>query len=489
MTDAPGPCPARFFLREGGAGAARPVGEAYYAGRMRLGRLSPLRDVPAKGQVWSWISFDVANQSFTLIINTLLFSIFFGEIVVRNPSIDDRLWAITFGVSMLLSAVLSPALGAIADARAWRKEFLIASGALCGVLTCALAFIQPGQLWLAMLLYIPANLLFSVGENFLASFLPFLAPRDQLGRVSGFSWACAYSAALLLLVITAGAMIVLDLKQPEQWRPFFVFAGAWFLVLLVPTMLVLREPEQRSPNGAGTLVGLAYVRLRDSVRNIAQFRDLTTLLVASLFYGTGMSVVIFFASKMASEFGFRQEDLVIFVAVITVSGIVGTFVPTYLQDRIGHRRSTVALLLVWMVSVGLFALYAFLRANSPDPASFPTWPMWAVGNALGFGLGSLGTANRAFVGYLAPVSRTAEVFGVWGMTFKLAAALTFPFAWAKDTWGTSTALLVLMGFLGVGLVLTLCVNEHRGSEAAKRADAEAGMADAGAAGSGPTLPA
>ncbi|MDX2132622.1 MAG: MFS transporter [Planctomycetota bacterium] len=454
---------------------------------MWLRDIYPLRGLARPRQVWSWISFDVANQSFTLIINTLLFSIFFAKVVVNDDAIDDRLWALTYGASMLLTAALSPVLGAIADARAWRKEMLIGTGVLCGVLTCGLAFVQPGQLWLAVLLYIPANLCFALGENLLASFLPFLGPRDRVGGISGFSWGCAYGAALLLLVITAASMIGLGLKDPAQWRPFFVFAGVWFLALLVPTAIWLREPDVREPAGKASLVGAAYERLRSSVRNVASFRDLTMLLVASMFYGTGMSVVIFFASKLASEYGFEQADLVIFVAVITVSGIVGTFVPTFLQDRLGHRRSTVLLLIVWIVSVGLFALYAFRREAAADPAAYPAWPMWAVGNALGFGLGSLGTANRAFVGFLAPESKSAEVFGVWGLVFKLAAVLTFPFAWAKDTLGTPAALLVLAGFLGVGLVLTLLVDERRGAAAAAKADAQAMPRDAPTPVANPTL--
>ena len=40
------------------------------------------------------------------------------------------------------------------------------------------------------------NFAFSIGENFLASFLPSLARPQEMARVSGFSWACAYGAAL-----------------------------------------------------------------------------------------------------------------------------------------------------------------------------------------------------------------------------------------------------------------------------------------------------
>jgi MFS transporter, UMF1 family len=291
---------------------------------MNFRRAYPLDGFPHQRQLWSWISFDVANQSFTLLINTLLFPIFFAQIVVCNDRIDDRIWSLTFGGSMLLTAVLSPLAGAAADERGWRKRCLIGSGVGCGVLTCGLAFIQPGQLWLAVLLYVPANFAFAIGENFLASFLPGLARLDQVGRVSGFSWAVAYGAALVLLVLTAVTMTGFSLQATAQWRPFFVFAGLWFIAFSIPTILWLREPPLRQAVPAGrNLLVAGFGRLAESVRNTSRYRDLTMLLVSSLFFGTGMSVVVFFASKLAEEFGFSQVKLVVFVGVITVSGILG----------------------------------------------------------------------------------------------------------------------------------------------------------------------
>ena len=433
---------------------------------MNLRRYYPLHGFPQQRQLWSWISFDVANQSFTLIINTLLFSIFFSAVVVRNDAIDDRIWALTYGGSMLLTAILSPLAGAAADERGWKKRFLIGSGLMCGIFTCGLGFVQPGQIWLAVLLYVPANFAFSIGENFLASFLPDLARYDQVGRVSGFSWACAYGAALLLLIFTAGAMLLLKLESPYAWRPFFVFAGLWFLAFLIPTQLWLKEPKvPRAAHAGRNLLTVGFVRLLETLRETARYRDLALLLAASLFYGTGMSVVVFFASKLAVEYGFQQVALVLFVAVITVSGILGTIIPTLYQDKIGHRRSVLIFLLIWLATALGFALYAHLyqlHAQSGTGGAYPTWPLWLVGNLLGFGLGSLGSANRAFVSYLAPPHREAEVFGVWGLMWKLSAVTTFPFAWAKDTMGTSAALLVLAGFLLVGLILTLFIDEHRG---------------------------
>ena len=434
---------------------------------MNLSKFSPLKDASSTRQIWSWISFDVANQSFTLLINTLLFPIFLSQVVVQNDSIDDRVWALAFGSSMLITALFSPIAGAMADERALKKKWMIGTGLACGILTCALALINSGNLWLALLLYIPANFAFSIGENFLASFLPSLARRDQVGRVSGFSWACAYSAALLLLIITAILMLAFDLQAVESWRPFFVFAGLWFIAFTIPTILWLKEPPMAQGNQPRrNLIIAGFSRLADSLRHIGQHRDLAMLLIASLFYGTGMTVIVFYASKLAEEFGFTQVKLVLFVAVITVSGVIGTIIPTLFQDRIGHRRSILIFTALWVVTALGFAGYSALHsahlAQHPHDA-FPVWPLWLIGNLLGFGLGSLGSANRAFVSYLTPPGREAETFGIWGLVWKISAITTFPFAWAKDVMGTTEALIVLAAFVTVGLVLSLFINEKRGA--------------------------
>ena len=434
---------------------------------MNLLKFSPLKDVSNPRQLWSWISFDVANQSFTLLINTLLFPIFLSQVVVRDDSIDDRVWALAFGTSMLITAIFSPIAGAMADERACKKKWMIGTGLSCGLLTCALALIDSGNLWLALLLYVPANFAFSIGENFLASFLPSLARQDQVGRVSGFSWACAYTAALLLLIITAVLMLACGLQAVESWRPFFVFAGIWFIAFTIPTIIWLKEPpiaESKLPRQ--NLIIAGFRRLADSLRHIGQHRDLALLLIASLFYGTGMTVIVFYASKLAEEFGFTQVKLVLFVAVITVSGVIGTIVPTLFQDRIGHRRSILIFTTLWLFTALGFAGYSALHsahlAQHPQSA-FPVWPLWLIGNLLGFGLGSLGSANRAFVSYLTPSGREAETFGIWGLVWKITAITTFPFAWVKDVVGNTEALLLLAAFVAVGLVLSIFIDEKRGS--------------------------
>ena len=191
------------------------------------------------------------------------------------------------------------------------------------------------------------------------------------------------------------------------------------------------------------------------------------MLLASFFYGGGISVIVAFASILAVEFGFTQVELVIYVAVITVTGILGTMIPTFLQDRLGHKKMTIVLLIAWVLTALYIAWISFQHAHAPPNVPEPTWPVWLAGNLLGLGLGALGSANRAFVGFLTPPDRSGEFFGLWGLVFKLAAVLVIPFGYVKDAWGTWQAMIVLAGMLLVGLLLTMMIDEGRGEDSAK----------------------
>ena len=171
--------------------------------------------------------------------------------------------------------------GAIADEKAWKKEMLLLSGVVCALLTCCFAFIpsggptNPTALYLTMALYIPANLAFSIGENFLASFLPFLAKQEHVGRVSGFSWGVAYCSALVLLGLTIAGMFAFGWKEPPTWRPFFVIAGAWFFLFMIPTALKLKEPPVQTLAHSGrSILTIGFVRLAESLKQTAKFKDL-----------------------------------------------------------------------------------------------------------------------------------------------------------------------------------------------------------------------
>ena len=440
-------------------------------------KLNPFTGLTNPKEVWAWGMYDLANQSFTLLINTLLFAVYFKEIVVNDEAKGDRLWAILFSSSMLLVVLVSPVIGAIADARCWRKEVLMLSGMCCIAATCGLALVRPDMIWLAALLYIPANFMYQIGENALASFLTDVATSRNIGRVSAIGWTMGYVGALCLLALTFAAMILFGLKPVASWRPFFLFAGLWFLIGMIPSAMILKEHKRPIVRLKENVIADAFSRMGETVKHAAQYRQLTLFLIAFFVYAFGIQTVIAFASILARKFGFADTQLVLFVAQITLTAGIASAGTSYFQDRIGAKKTIQIYLAVWIVSTGALALLSWLTENLQlwqiMLFGLNSWPLWMIGNGIGFGLGGTGTASRAMVARFTPRHKSAEFFGLWAVSFKLAAAIgVLSFGLVKSGLGDTWALVLLAGFFVVGFILLLPVNETRGVRAAQRASRE-----------------
>ena len=78
-----------------------------------------------KRTIFSWSIYDFANQPFTTIILTFVYSTFFVDFIASTGELGAVMWGRAVTVSSLIIAFLSPIMGAIADNGGYRKKFLI----------------------------------------------------------------------------------------------------------------------------------------------------------------------------------------------------------------------------------------------------------------------------------------------------------------------------------------------------------------------------
>ena len=436
--------------------------------------LNPCRGLPNQREVWAWGMYDLANQSFTLLVNTLLFAVYFKEVVVGTETVAaaaraDRIWGAVVSVSMLVVVLSSPLVGALADGRGWKKRMLMGTGLVCAGFTCAFGLIGPGDVLLAIALYIPANIAYQLGENFLASFLPEIATQRTMGRVSAIGWTMGYVGALALLIIVVIANLGLGWKDTTQFRPLLVFAGLWFLGGMIAPAIVLREAPALATHGAGSAFAEAHARVMETLRSAKQYRQLVRFLTAFFIYGMGVQTVIFFAAIIAKGVVFTDPatanlKLFLFAAQMTVMAGVSAAATIMFIDRIGAKLTILVYLLVWIAGAGGLAAYQWTGSTAQ-------WQFWIIGGFVGVGLGGIGAASRAMVGRFTPKHKTAEFFGLWGMTYKLAAVVgVFVFSQVKAGLGDTASLLLLMAYFAGGLALLLRVGAREGLRAARRAE-------------------
>ena len=82
----------------------------------------------------AWAMYDWANSVYSLTITTAIFPIYFTEVTTQNGSDivnflgrdfnNTALYTYTLSIALLLVALLSPMLSAIADARGSKKVFM-----------------------------------------------------------------------------------------------------------------------------------------------------------------------------------------------------------------------------------------------------------------------------------------------------------------------------------------------------------------------------
>ena len=430
---------------------------------MALFAQESLNDGVKKREVLGWAMYDFANSGYTTVVLTAVFNAYFVGVVAQGADWATLAWTLTLGLSNALVMVTMPLLGAYADAHATKKRVLVVATLGCVLSTAALAAVGRGDVALAVAAVVVSNLCYSWGESMTAAFLPELARREALGRVSGWGWSFGYFGGMLTLGLSLGYV----LWAQGQGLPATHFVPVSMLITAtvyalasLATFWLLQERAQPQPQvQAGPKA--AVLRLRQTWQQVSRYEDFVWLLACALFYQAGISVVIALAAVYAEQvLGFKQTQTMMLVFLVNIASAVGAFGFGYLQDRIGHRPALAITLWGWV-------LMTVLAVMATTPGLF-----WVAAVLAGLCMGSSQSAGRALAALFAPPAQTAEFFGLWTFAVRLSAILG-PITYGLVTWVTSgnhrIAILSTGGFFLVGLVLLRRIDVARGAKAAQAA--------------------
>lgn len=412
-----------------------------------------------KREIVSWCFFDFANSSFTTIIITIVFAVYFRNIIAGGARHADSLWALGNTISQVLVLLSAPLVGAIADFSASKKKFLLASYLLCVVFTALLTFTSPGDIWFALVVFIIANFGFSSGENLIASFLPEIARPEDMGKISGFGWALGYIGGLISLLVCFPLLKGgFGIENAQSLKMTNLVTALFFLVAGIPTFLWVHERKKASSLPPGmNYFGAGLARIRDTFSHIRRFRELFKFLILFGVYNCGVTTVVVFAAIYAVEtIKLTPDEFLIFFLITQISASIGAFLFGLLQDKIGAKNTIYITLLIWL-GVVAGAYY------STDRTVF-----FIVGNLAGLGLGSSQSAARALVGLFSPAEKSAEFFGFWGLFWKLSTAIgPLVFGVLSSATGNQRLAILATGtFFLLGIIGLVWIDETRGREAA-----------------------
>jgi UMF1 family MFS transporter len=409
-----------------------------------------------KVEAWAWAMFDFANSGYTTVVITAVFNAYFVGRIAGNAAWASLAWTSALAVSYALIMVSAPALGAYADLRLAKKKLLLWTTLGCVAATVALGWVGPGDIWLAAGLVMVSNFFFGSGENIIAGFLPELARGRGMGRLSGWGWGLGYVGGLLTLGLCLAW--VSQAQAKGQGADDFVPVTLWitsgmFLLAALPTFLFLKE--RGTPQAMrGHPVKDAYGHLLATLRTLRDYPDAARFLICIVFYQAGVQAVITLAAVYADQaMHFTTQQTILLVMVVNITAAVGALAFGHVQDRLGHKLSVALTLVGWLATV-------VLAWQATDATRF-----WIAANLAGLCMGTSQSAGRALVGYLSPLARRAEFFGLWGLAVKLSSILG-PVTYGLAVWLTGGnyrfAMLTLAIYFVVGLAVLATVDMRRG---------------------------
>ncbi len=378
--------------------------------------------------IFVWTLFDFANTSFSIIVVTFLYAIYFKNTVCSGQPIGDFYWSLGTGISMLVTAMIAPILGAIADYSTGKKRFLLFFTIICIVFTSLLFFINQGAIFLGLLFFILANIGFEAGLVFYDAFLPEITTPKNYGRVSGYGFAMGYLGSLATL------LIIIPFVNSGNDKITFIIAAAFFLVFSLPLFIFLAD-NRKDIIRTESYFKIGTSRVLNTIRHLKRIKNLALFLLAYFFYIEGVNTVIFFAGNYASTtLHFDTKDLLIFFATVQTTAILGSVLLGILSDSIGQKKTIIITLIMWIVTV-------LLAYNTTNKTNF-----YIVGFLAGSAMGSCQSTSRSLMSSLTPPERKTEFFGFYSF-FGKSSAIVGPLVFGLISYSTGSQKLAILSTL------------------------------------------
>jgi MFS transporter, UMF1 family len=405
----------------------------------------------------AWKLYDWADSAFVTTVVAAVLPAYFAGVVctggsagfvilgLQVRSTPTSIWGYAVGLAAAVVALLSPVLGAAADAAGRRKLFLAFFAALGIASSAMLSLSGPGMVLFTLAFLVAGEIGFAGAQVFYNSLLENVSPPEARDTASAGGFAWGYLGGGILLAIN-----VLMIRKPglfgladaaEASRASFLTVAAWWALFSVPLFRSVpehgRSACRRPPAGA--------VSLRSTLRDLAGRRDLFRFLLAFLLYNDGVQTVILMATVFGkAELGLETGDLIAALLLTQAVGVPGSLLYGSAARRFGAKKSIMAGIIAYLGII----LWAWRVRTALE--------FTILAGLVGLFQGGLQAVSRSFFSRLVPEGRSAEYFGFFAVSTRFASIFgPLLFALVGDLTGSGRAsiLAIAVLFLAGGGVL------------------------------------
>src|SRR5262245_15711272 len=419
----------------------------------------------------AWAMYDWANSAFQTTIIAAVFPIYYQTVAAADlpnaVAMSRFAWATTLAI--LIVAIVAPILGAVADYSAIKKRLLGIFLGIGAVATASMFWIQRGDWYFALVLFVIGNVGVAGSIVFYESLLPHLVSENQLDRVSSAGYAIGYLGGGTLLAIN-----LLMIQRPDLFgipdagtgtRLALASVAVWWVAFSIPLFRRVPEPAVRMETderpGTSALAGGAR-RLMETFTELRRYRDAFVFLLAFLLYNDGIQTMIRMATIYGTGIGLPESAMIAALLLTQFIGVPCAFVFGMAASRTGARAGV-------FFGLAVYILITVLGYFMQTAAHF-----YALAVLVGMVQGGTQALSRSLFASMIPRHKSSEFFAFFSVFERYAGVLgpaIFAFVIERSGSGRAAILAVAVFFI-VGAAILTFVNVDRGRAAARAAEAE-----------------
>ena len=396
----------------------------------------------------SWILYDVANSAFTMLISTTI-PIFFRSLAEQDVSASTAsgIWALTTSVAVLILAVLSPFLGALADYKGMKKK-MFSLFLVVGVIGLLLLSFSGNRISY-MILFVITRIGYSACNIFYDSMLVDVTADDRMDRISSYGYALGYIGSCIPFII--GILLILvrpfGLSTQAATQISFVITALWWVGLTIPLLKNVHQThylENRSNQ-----VSHALSRIGQTLKKIRKNPSVLYFIIAYFCYIDGVYTIISMATTYGGEVGISDTSMIL--ALLLTQFVA--FPCAILSSKLAEKLGTLKVIRIFILIYCGICVFGYQLDKS--------WEFWVLAVVVGMAQGGIQSLSRSYYGRIIPKNESNEYFGFFDIFGKFADFFgPLIVSFCAFVFGTSTyGILALLVLFVIGYLLLRKVPE------------------------------
>ncbi len=354
----------------------------------------------------NWILYDVGNSAFILLFTTII-PIMFNSLAKGHLKDSTYLayWGYAVTIS-ILTALVGPYFGALADKFSLRKRFFIVFMTL-GALGCFLfPFTDSWMVFLALVIISKVG--FNGSLVFYDSMLIDITSEDRMDNVSSLGFAYGYIGSVIPFVISILISVkheALGIGMDLAMKMVFTINALWWILFTLPLLKVYRQKYVRTEEETDKM------HLLQTFEKIRGDRKIYMFLFAFLFYIDGVYTIISMATAYGTSLGLSSNGLIL---ALLVTQLVAFPCAIYF-GKISKKYETGVLIKICIFAYLLISIYAIFLNNIVQ--------FWILAVSVGMFQGAIQALSRSYYAKIIPKENSGEYFGIYDVFGKGAAII------------------------------------------------------------------